>query len=46
LEENSRYKRALLKLEEDSGKMVQKLTELKNLMIQLNKKYQMFYVKK
>ena len=44
LEENARYKEALLKHEEDSGKMAQKLAELKNLMIKLNLKNQMFHV--
>ena len=46
LEENARYKEALLKHEEDSGKMAQKLAELKNLMIKLNLKNQMFHVTK
>ena len=46
MEENSRYKEAILKHEEDSGKMAQKLAELKNLMIKLNLKNQMFHVKK
>ena len=46
LEENARYKEAILKHEEDSGKMAQKLAELKNLMIKLNLKNQMFHVKK
>lgn len=46
LEENTQYKEALLRHEEDSGKMAQKLAELKNLMIKLNLKNQMFHVKK
>ena len=46
LEENTQYKEALLRHEEDSGKMDQKLAELKNLMIKLNLKNQMFHVKK
>jgi chromosome segregation ATPase len=46
MEENARYKESILKHEEDSGKMAQKLAELKNLMIKLNLKNQMFHVKK
>ena len=46
LDENTQYKEALLRHEEDSGKMAQKLAELKNLMIKLNLKNQMFHVKK
>ena len=46
LEENTQYKEALLRHEENSGKMAQKLAELKNLMIKINLKNQMFHVKK
>ena len=46
VEENAQYKKAILKHEEDSGKMAQKLAELKNLMIKLNLKNQLFHVKK
>ena len=46
MEENTQYKEAILRHEEDSGKMAQKLAELKNLMIKLNLKNQMFHVKK
>ena len=44
LEENAQYKQAILRHEQDSGKMAQKLAELKNLMIKLNLKNQMFHV--
>ena len=44
--ENDQYKEALLRHEENSGKMAQKLAELKNLMIKLNLRNQMFHVKK
>ena len=44
LEENNQYKETLLRHEQDSGKMAQKLAELKNLMIKLNLKNQMFHV--
>ena len=46
IQENKAYKEAILKHEEDSGKMAQKLAELKNLMIKLNLKNRMFHVKK
>ena len=46
IQENKAYKQAILKHEEDSGKMAQKLAELKNLMIKLNLKNRMFHVKK
>ena len=46
VEENTQYKEAILRHEEDSGKMAQKLAELKNLMIKLNLKNQIFHVKK
>jgi len=46
LEENESYKQAILRHEEDSGKMAQKLAELKNLYIRVNLRNQMFHVKK
>lgn len=46
IQENKSYKEAILRHEEDSGKMAQKLAELKNLMIKINLKNKMFHVKK
>ena len=46
IQENKSYKEAILRHEEDSGKMAQKLAELKNLMIKINLKNRMFHVKK
>lgn len=46
LEENESYKQAILRHEVDSGKMAQKLAELKNLYIRVNLRNQMFHVKK
>ena len=46
LEENETYRQAILRHEEDSGKMAQKLAELKNLYIRVNLRNQMFHVKK
>ena len=46
LEENEAYKQAILQHEIDSGKMAQKLAELKNLYIKVNLRNQMFHVKK
>ena len=46
LEENESYRQAILAHEIDSGKMAQKLAELKNLYIRVNLRNQMFHVKK
>jgi chromosome segregation ATPase len=46
LEENESYKQAIFRHEEESGKMAQKLAELKNLYIRVNLRNQMFHVKK
>ena len=46
MEENIKYKEELLRYEENSGKMAKKLSELKNLIIKLNLRNQMFHVKK
>ena len=45
-EENSRVKKELLRHEENSRKMAKQLSELKNIMIKLNLRNQMFHVKK
>ena len=46
LEENESYRQAIFRHEVDSGKMAQKLAELKNLYIRVNLRNQMFHVKK
>ena len=46
LEENASLQQAIYRHEEDSGKMAQKLAELKNLYIRVNLRNQMFHVKK
>ena len=45
-EENESYKKEISRLEIDSRKMAQKLSELKNYYIKLNLRNQMFHVKK
>ena len=44
--ENENYKNEIDRLEKDSGKMAQRLSELKNYYIKINLRNQMFHVKK